>query len=75
MLDEIEKLKRLPPMTQQVCGSCKFYISRPGYSTGGFCEAVGGTWASDAWKQCQGHLWWQPKLTLRQRIRTWLRRT
>lgn len=73
MNDVVEKLKRLPPMTSQVCGSCKFYISRRNNAFGGLCDAVGGTYAADAWKKCQGNLWWQPRITAYQRFKYWLR--
>jgi hypothetical protein len=71
MPDIIERLKKLPPMTQQVCGSCKFYqrdSTSPSWSS---CHAVGGLKAHDVWPKCQGQMW-QPKISIIKKVRQWL---
>jgi High potential iron-sulfur protein len=68
--DVVEELKRLPPLTQQVCGNCRFYQRNPSYPEWGACHAVGGLKAHDVWPKCQGR-WWQQRISFRQRLRNW----
>ena len=58
-VDEIGKLKTLPPLQQVGCGTCLFYREDPTFSK---CAATGGNWADRAWEhQCKRGALWQPK--------------
>jgi hypothetical protein len=63
MSDIIEQLKKLPPLKQQVCGSCEFYKpsakGNPNYISSSGCTALS-DYAKYAWERCQGR-YWQPK--------------
>jgi hypothetical protein len=76
--DTIEELKELPPLTQQVCGTCHFFreyqaMSMKCYSK---CVATGGEYASIVWPRCQGRMWQPclPRVSLFARLKRWLTR-
>ncbi len=69
----INKLKSLPPLEQQVCGTCQFYrLDRMMLTLSG-CKAMS-TYADMAWPKCQGRYWQPPKphIPVFQRLKRWL---
>lgn len=70
MQDAINKLKALPPLTQEVCGTCRFY-RRKHPSTLSDCLAMS-RYADMAWRlQCHGRFW-QPREPIMRRLKRWL---
>ena len=60
MSEAVDKLKSLPPLTQQVCGSCVFFdYKNSAYFS--ICRATSNL-AVDSWeRQCKRGQLWQPK--------------
>ena len=74
MTDAIEELKALPPLTQQVCGSCRYFRrSEACYGAMSHCEAMS-ILAAQAWPMCKGRYWEPPVVypPILVRLKRWL---
>jgi hypothetical protein len=76
MIDQVEKLKQLPPLIQQVCGSCRYYRRYRGYKDSPLwneCQAFSEL-AKFAWPRCRGHYWEPipPPVPVLVRFKRWL---
>ncbi len=73
-VDEITKLKNLPPLAQVGCGTCRFYVPHRILTLAG-CEATS-SYADGSWRnQCKGGQLWQPKpppIPILIRFKRWL---
>lgn len=69
-LNEIDRLKALPPLTQHVCGNCAFYQPHPGIVEWSGCRALN-IKANVAWQRCQAGMW-QERRSVLARFKRWL---